>query len=239
MGQIVRWVEDHSPAIAAAHPSPIEGLSDRANDNWMPLLSIADALGGTWPDQARTAAKTLSGQSMTDNESIKVELLADIHELYVKAKVDRLASSDLCTRLVLLEERPWGTWKHGKPMTPTQLARLVKPFGVSSRTVRFEGTGLSKGYLVDDFRDAFERYLSSPAGGNPLLKRNNDTTSAQSGDDPLFRKVTEGACYVSENGLNPAPRAECVSVTSQTPQNPTGEGNGPQTGLFEEVIDVS
>jgi putative DNA primase/helicase len=227
MGQIVRWVEDHSQAIAAAQPSPVDGLSDRANDNWMPLLSIAEALGGTWPDQARTAAKTLSGQSMTDNESIKVELLADIHTLYTDDGVDRFASADLCNRLVLLEERPWGTWRRGKPLTPTNLARLLKPFDVSSRTIRFAGQGLVKGYLLEDFADAFDRYLLPPTPDSTLSKGNNDTTRAQSGDDPLFRKVTEGACYVSENGLNPAPRAECVAVTLQNPELE-----------LEEVIDV-
>lgn len=227
--QIARWIEDHSAKITLANPSPLAGLSDRATDNWMPLVSIAEVLGGTWPERTRKAATELSGQAATDNESIKVELLSDIHGVYQDNGRDRLSSVDLCSLLVLLEERPWATWKHGKPMTPVQLSRLLKPFGVSSRTVRFEGQGLSKGYLLEDLADAFERYIPSLPPDSPLSKRNRDTTCAQSGDGPLFRKVTEGACYVSENGLNPAPRAECVSVTFQNP-----EIQGERT-LFEEV----
>jgi putative DNA primase/helicase len=191
----------------------------------MPLLAIADALGGDWPHQARQAALAFSGQEAMENDSIKVELLSDIQMLYARDAVDRFASSDLCNHLVLLEERPWGSWKHGKPMTPTQLARLLKPFGVSSRTVRFEGQGLSKGYLVEYFADAFERYLHSLPPESVLSKRNNDTSRAQSGDNPLFQSVTEGACYVSENGLNPAPRAECVSVTDRNTKNEPEEVN--------------
>jgi hypothetical protein len=66
---------------------------------------------------------------------------------------------------------------------------------------------------LGDFADAFERYLPSFPPDSTLSKRNNDTTRAQSGDRSLFEDVTEESCYVSENGLNPAPRAECVSVT--------------------------
>ena len=166
-----------------------------------------------------------------ENESIKVELLTDIQMLYARDEVDRLASSDLCGRLALLEERPWSEWKKGKPITPPQLARQLKPFHVSSRTVRLEGQGLSKGYLLEDFADAFERYLPPDPPENPLSKRNNDTSRAQSGDDPLFQSVTEGACYVSENGLNPAPRAECVSVTDRN-----GVSEGEET--IDEEIDA-
>lgn len=216
VSDIVRWVTDEGPRLAAVSPSIPDGLSgDRAKDNWMPLLAIADALGGDWPHHARQAALAFSGQEAVENDSIKVELLSDIQLLYARDAVDRLASSDLCNRLALLEERPWSEWKNGKPITPPQLARQLKPFHVSSRTVRFEGQGLSKGYLLEDFADAFERYLPLFPLENPLSKRNNDTSRAQSGDEPLFQSVTEGACYVSENGLNPTPRAECVSVTDR------------------------
>ena len=216
--QIARWIEDHAAQIAAAHPTPVEGLSDRAADNWMPLLAIAEALGGTWPKEARDAATALSGVGAADNESIKVELLRDIQGVYQDNGRDRLSSVDLCCLLVLLEERPWGTWKHGKPMTPVQLSRLLKPFGVTSRAVRIEGQGTPRGYHFDAFVDAFERYIPSPPQENQLSKCNSATTRSQSGDDPLFQGATEGSCCTSKNGLNPAPRAECCSVALRKPE---------------------
>jgi len=218
--QMARWTEDHSAKITRANPSPIAGLGDRAMDNWMPLLSIAEVLGGTWPERARLAALELSGQAATDNESLKVELLRDIQGVYHDNGRDRLASVDLCNLLVLLEERPWGTWKHGKPMTPVQLSRLLKPFGVASKTIRLEGQGTARGYHLEDFADAFDRYIPSLTQENPLSKRHSDTTRSQSGDDPLFQGDTEGACVTSENGLNPAPRAECCTVALQKPEIP-------------------
>ena len=226
--QIVRWIEDHSAKITLANPSPIAGLGDRAMDNWMPLLAIAEVLGETWLERARKAAFELSGQAVMDNESMKVELLRDIRDVY---KADRMSSADLCNALVLLEERPWGTWKHGKPMTPVQLARLLKPFGVTSRAVRIEGQGTPRGYHREDFADAFERYISSPTHENPLSKCNSATTRSQSGDHPLFQGATEESCCTSRNGLNPAPMAECCTVALQKPEIPAEET------LFEETLD--
>jgi len=230
--QIVRWIEDHSAQITMATPPLIVELGDRANDNWMPLLSIAEVLGGTWPDQARQAALALSGHASVDNQSIKVELLQDIFGLYTEDKADRFASADLCNRLALLEERPWGTWKHGKPLTAVQLARLLKPFGVTSRAIRIDGQGTPRGYRLEDFKDAFERYIPSLTPENQLLKCNSATTRSQSGDTTLFQGATEDSCCTSENGLNPAPMAECCTVALQKPKTPV-EGT-----LFEGQLPV-
>lgn len=65
-----------------------------------------------------------------------------------------------------MEERPWAEWKaskgaSAKPLTPTQLARLLKPFGIAPRgTIRI-GAKTAKGYHRDQFAEAWRRY-----GGN-------------------------------------------------------------------------
>jgi hypothetical protein len=48
-------------------------------------------------------------------------------------------------------------------ITPTQLAQLLKPFGVSPRNIRLNDGKVVKGYYLDDLTDLFARYLSSPA----------------------------------------------------------------------------
>ncbi|KES20931.1 MULTISPECIES: DUF3631 domain-containing protein [Pseudomonas] len=40
--RLARFALDNSEAIGKARPKPIEGLNDRANDAWEPLLAIAD-----------------------------------------------------------------------------------------------------------------------------------------------------------------------------------------------------
>jgi len=54
--QVARWAKDHRVKLKAADPPLPEALSDRAQDNWRPLVAIADAVGGEWPRKARAAA---------------------------------------------------------------------------------------------------------------------------------------------------------------------------------------
>lgn len=104
-------------------------------------------------------------------------------------------------------------------MSPAQIARVLKPFGVSTRTLRLGEDDRAKGHLRDDFKEAFSRYLP----GFPLSQRDNVTTRSQSGDDLLFQSVTPSSCQASENRTNPAPDVECHAVTDQNPVSPDDE----------------
>jgi len=57
-----------------------------------------------------------------------------------------------------MDSRPWPEWRNGKPITPTGLARLLTPFGITPSTKR-DGEDTFKGYLRSDFTEAFETYL--------------------------------------------------------------------------------
>jgi hypothetical protein len=54
--QAARWAADHFEKLADPDPQIPEALNDRADDNWRPLLAIADLAGGEWPQLARQAA---------------------------------------------------------------------------------------------------------------------------------------------------------------------------------------
>ena len=56
---LARWAADNKERLVDADPLIPEALNDRAMDNWRPLLAIADAVGGTWPERARNAALLL------------------------------------------------------------------------------------------------------------------------------------------------------------------------------------
>lgn len=208
--KIRRWTDDHAGALAEAEPTVPIGLHDRATDNWRPLLAIADEIGGEWPNRARDAAVTLSEGASKDSETVKVRLLADIREILKEKADERLTSVQLCEALAALEERPWADWRRGQAITPAQLARLLRPFGVSSRTIR-QGGNIAKGYLPEDFGDAFSRYLPDFS----LLKRYNVTTRSSIGDSSLFQNVTGEGRNVSQNATIPAPGAVCDGVTFQ------------------------
>jgi hypothetical protein len=163
-----KWSEDQLEALRGADPRVPPALNDRAADNWRPLLAIADMAGGDWPRLAREAAIALSGQ--TDDEAAGVQLLADIREVFKAARKDRLESEKLAQTLGAMEERPWIEWKHGKPITAPQLARLLKPFEIAPRNIAV-GDRRPKGYQLWQFEDTFSRYLapepSESATGEP------------------------------------------------------------------------
>jgi putative DNA primase/helicase len=145
---IARWVSDHKGFFAQCEPAVPDVLNDRAADNWSPLLAIADIIGQDWPEKAREAARVLSGETEMDTASIGVRLLGDIRDLFQEKDRDRFSSQQLCDHLAELEERPWAQWRHGKALTPHQLARLLRPYKISSRTIREVGATM-KGYHLD------------------------------------------------------------------------------------------
>jgi putative DNA primase/helicase len=181
---IARWVSDHSNVLCQYVPAIPEQLHDRAADNWSSLLAIADTIGGEWPDRARAAAIELSGSYRSDNDSIGVQLLHDVWTLFGECGADMLSSKDLCERLAAMEERPWASWRHGRSISPVQLARLLRPFQIHSRDLWRRGTSV-KGYGKGDFKDAVDRYLpplSSDSLKPGFPKREGARTHSRTGD---------------------------------------------------------
>lgn len=157
--RVCRWATDHRRAVgdlARRVPVP-EVLPDRAADNWSPLLAIADTAAGDWQAHARDAAVKLTRPD--DLAELPVLLLGDICDLFDREGKDRLASQTICDELAKLEERPWGELNRGKPITPRQLARYIRGFGVVSGTIRLDGGSTAKGYYRTALEDPFARYL--------------------------------------------------------------------------------
>ncbi|WP_439576912.1 DUF3631 domain-containing protein [Elioraea sp.] len=140
-------------------------LSNRAADNWRPLFAVALAIGGGWRERLTAAVRALSGQGH-DATSAGVDLLADIRSLFVRSSDTRMTSEDICNGLAEMEDRPWPEWKAGRPITATQLARLLGPFGIRPTTVRATATR-AKGYHRDAFEEAWQRYLPPSSRPEP------------------------------------------------------------------------
>lgn len=165
----LRWARDNAAAIATAKPYLPAELNDRAQDNWEPLLAIAELAGEDWANRAREAALALSGETAQGTHSLGVELLHDIDRAFAEAPASRLTTKDLIDALKAMEERPWASYGFGKGISPHNLAKLLKPFGVNSRTIRFGDDSTAKGYYRDDLQDALERYpLARPTPENTV-----------------------------------------------------------------------
>jgi putative DNA primase/helicase len=158
--KLARWAHDNADAVRRARPALPDTLHDRAADNWEALLQIAEVAGGPWPDLGRMAAITLSG-APEDSQSAGAELLADIQALFETQSAQRISTANLVLALVSDDEKPWATWRGGKPMTPRSLSKILSEYGIRSKSLR-NGHEVSKGFERDQFNDAFERYLHMP-----------------------------------------------------------------------------
>jgi len=167
--RIARWARDNAAKIAAIEPDIPDGLTDRQADIWRELLKIADAAGGRWPARARMAAVEICTRSADDPGDIKTQLLQDIQSFFAQNPDEIVSSAALVAYLASLENRPWAEFRHGRELTAATLARLLKPFGIESRTVR-HGATTAKGYRKADFIEIFERYLQKPE--SPILPEN-------------------------------------------------------------------
>lgn len=143
--------------LNSLNPEMPDGLDDRAEDNWEPLLVIADTAGGDWPERARSAAVELSANRKVDDTTLGVHLLKDMKEIFEEQE-GRLKTEEIIEKLKIIEESPWGDLNKGKPVSAHRLAKLLKPYGIYPRMIRFS-EGVSRGYLKADFEDAWERYV--------------------------------------------------------------------------------
>jgi Protein of unknown function (DUF3631) len=183
----VRWAQDHADDVAAADPDMPPGIINRRADNWRPLLAIADAAGGDWPDRARKAAMQSHIEAEDDDASRLELLLGDIRDVFTEKGLDEISSADLVESLVAIEGRPWAELgKSRKPLTQNRLARLLKPLPVIPENIHI-GDKVPKGYVLKRFEEAFARYLPSEGASEPLNRSNADET----GTSEPFQTATD------------------------------------------------
>ena len=158
--QIARWAIDHQVALSNADPNMPNGLSNRAADNLLPLLAVADAIGGIWPAKARAAAVAIQQAAGSDDE-LGITLLADIREVFGG---DAMHSADLVQALINKEGSPWGEITHGRPLTQDKLGKLLRDFGIYPEQIKINGMN-RRGYQRTAFEKAFAAYLPAQASG--------------------------------------------------------------------------
>ena len=157
--QLARWSSDGLEIIRNAQPDT-KGLENRGFDNWDPLFAIADYAGGKWPEHARKASVLLTKKRRRQVENPCMELLQDIQSAFHELRTDRLFSSQLISLLTQDDHKRWATYKQGRALTPRELSILLRPYGIAPHTIR-SGEQNFKGYLLEQFRDTFARYLGS------------------------------------------------------------------------------
>jgi hypothetical protein len=171
--ELASWATDALADLESARPAMPDALDDRAEEAWEPLLAIADLAGGTWPVRARAAALDLSADREASDDALGPWLLRDIGDVFDAKGVDRLASADLAASLNEIETSPWGDIR-GRMLDVRSLARRLKSYDIRPRSIRLHDGTTPKGYLLEQFQDAFARYL-------PASSRHTGTASTDAG----------------------------------------------------------
>jgi len=151
--QLANLTSDHADAIAHRTVIVPDGLTDRAAELWRPLLAIAQHAGGRWADRGDAAARRLAPGARDDEPAL--QLLFDLRQVFDRNRKDRLPSTRIISELLALDDAPWHEWPGG--FNATVLARLLHPFRIGRRTLRFDGFQ-AKGYRRDDFERAWTSY---------------------------------------------------------------------------------
>ena len=191
--KLARFSEDYSQEVRSARTVLPDALSDRDQDNWEPFLSIAYCAGEGWFKRGVAAALKLSN-SGEKSVSVANQLLIDIQQVYATKNVTRLSTAGLISALIEDQELPWATYNRGKPLSPSQLAKQLRPYNITSKTVRFGHSNTLKGYDLDQFTDAFLRYLAPadlPSQSNEDPEGNKGVGSSVTAERTQFIPTVE------------------------------------------------
>jgi hypothetical protein len=162
--KLIRGCASNFTRFKSADPVLPNDMFNRVADNWRPLFAIAEVAGGDWPGRLLAAVKTLLNRNNEEDESVGLKTLLAIKNIFNSSNADRLATKEILQGLVANEDGPWARWwenelKNENTKGPAaKLAQLLKPFGINPRGIRISDEATLRGYMIDDFDEAWKRY---------------------------------------------------------------------------------
>lgn len=170
--KLQRWADDYRVTLQEISPSIPDDFAARTEDNWLPLLSIAQLAGEDHSKAALDAARFFVDKQDDDSGTLRIRLLLDVQQIFAEEKEDRLSSAEIIRLLTKNEDGPWIEFgKRKKPITASDLASMLKGFPVRPHQIRAKKDGKEtddirfNGYMLDDFAHAFRRYLKPKSEG--------------------------------------------------------------------------
>ncbi|MET9293813.1 DUF3631 domain-containing protein [Streptomyces sp. NPDC003077] len=165
--RLAAWAETVRGDVDGAFPTLPDGITDRPADVWEPLLAVAEAAGGAWPERARAACVELvAAANEGDEASLGIRLLTDLRDT-VFCGSDRMPTAAILECLTSMDDAPWADMG-GKALNPRGLARLLGQYvtaankPIKPRPIRTAGGTVPRGYYAEDLADAWARYCPPP-----------------------------------------------------------------------------
>jgi hypothetical protein len=150
------WVAAYKDQIMRAYlKQKLDFLRDREAEIWEPLFAIAEVAVPERLEELKRIAIRLSTKkaSADEDDSQALQLLSDIRTIFTASKRNALPSAEVVEKL-----KKNAADHYDEQFTQLKLARLLRPFGVSSQQIWAEDRN-TRGYRRGDFKSAFERYL--------------------------------------------------------------------------------
>jgi hypothetical protein len=155
-------------------------IVDRDADVWEPLITIATAAGGDWPERALRAARTLIAASRDLEPTLGVQLLHDCRKVFGDSK--EMPTKVMIAALIAMPESPWGNLR-GEPLDDRGLAQRLRQYSIKPTVLRMSSDATARGYCRRDFADAWARYCPPSA--------DNSVTSVTDVTDDGVTPVTD------------------------------------------------
>ncbi|PWU57683.1 hypothetical protein DLJ47_01885 [Micromonospora sp. S4605] len=160
--KVNRWLRSYSEELSKGVPEDAMPVEDRAADTWEPLIAVADLAGGKWPDRARAAARVMTGAEAGEaasGDAAGLELLQDLRTVWYPEE-DKVHSNTIVNRLINIEGARWSNYQYGRPINQYELAQLIKPYGISPKSVRAGADKANrKGFERHAIEEVWRRYL--------------------------------------------------------------------------------
>ncbi|MCA3269985.1 MAG: DUF3631 domain-containing protein [Thalassospira sp.] len=214
--QAHRFMQDNAAQLTE-YDVDIDDIGDRDVDNWRPLLAIADAAGGVWPQKALQALYTLTGAAKRYQQlTLPQQLLADVKAIFEDDPRSFIPTTDLIATLHKRDERPWRTYKHNG-LTPESFAYLLREYGVKTKQVRLGQTPV-RGLNRSDMVHIFTRYTGADthSGG---ISDFQPVTPLQPNDSDGLSYTATCDTVTGQEALEATENKECNGVTGYKPEN--------------------
>lgn len=164
--RLVTWAKSVGESCGSAWPALPEGVEDRPAEVWEPLIAVADAAGGHWPETSRAACVALCKVAQDRRASLGIRLLSDLRIIFQDAVA--LHTETILARLThgedhgLDDDAPWADLR-GQPLASRGLASLLRKYDIKPEKVKVAGLSL-QGYRREHLHDAWARYLPPSPG---------------------------------------------------------------------------
>lgn len=140
-----KWAVRHAPLILEDWPDMPDGVDGRPAELWEPLLMVANAAGGHWPETALAACRELalgSQDNAPEELPLSQQLLADLRTVF--GSEAKLSTVKIVRRLYDLPGAPWRQLWPNEASAPRELSALLGD-GVRPVKVR-DGEQSLRGY---------------------------------------------------------------------------------------------